>query len=1348
MKSVVKSSRTATAMLRTVAVCGIAALLVCSIALGWGRKPPKEPELKQGSAAKPAKVGLTAAVRDSFPDAASYPAVGFGDEIKGEAAGMLTSLVSGPSDYHRKSGHLAVTRRWWGSQPHPFLDSVLPGVRFLRLGEEDYRVTDVGTRYTVSALRDNRLYSTASLNQLLLDAGFTFDTTEMTTIAKIAVLFAAFGKTTDSSGRLRDGSAPTDASSGIGFPAITFLSTTRDTWHRKGSSVWDGVWVDCMMDGHRMRAFVNFWGADRRGRRQLELVYGGGLHLTPWPTRLPQTGAPRGRSSLREDPPCLADWDLRVSGDTWTETGLGVRHYFLVSQVNAETTNNTISFTASGTDMGDSAYFHFVRVQDLVTFDSASAVQGDSAVLAWAPGYDLTGEYEVIATETRGGAPMSDTVLVDPEAWVESSTAEGKTLRVHFMKYNDDFISPLARASADTILLAMAEAWSQEATLWSGETLPVDVDDTFDVFLGESGTTKNWFHVDWNERACYFRGDADAKIWIPGNEDYRCMNGGPYYSSTEVWNTICSHELWHACQDYLSGQSDLELKFEWTIEGQAICVSSLLYPDVELRQWTDTLLMTMYERFADRYLRNGLCFNLYSPGDTDAYCAAMFWRHLAEADTSLAPGLLVAVCREMDTVDPYNERQEVERIYTTALHTVGHPYGDFDSSLASFHEYACLTKEDGFWVSGGPSGIYREITFDNSVVASDTPVIIRGSAQPHTGRAYRITKGTSQHRDSLRIEFDGSAHPQTHFTVQGIRFAPSGGQPDTFRLPLDPSTRRADTTFVNSSWKKVYVVVTNPDCDTAGGLDDGVDFAIRINPSGDVAVVSSNPGGPAGGTFSPPKRYYRWGDHGHDRMYPFADLTQLDSIAGDTWHYTVVCSIVRHGGAVKFRDTASLDVTPTDTSRVDFSPWDWSDEDSVPADSYQAIFYIKDAADTNPTNDTLRVDFVIKDTSGLPVDDEDFEGEWPADYDDWQSVHHSEFGSCWHHERINGNGRMRLNWHNDVLCYDTLKSPRFNFAGAESVRLEYWGDYMPADGPGPPPATSCSASVYVQVGGGFYELDTITVGGGRQVGTFSLSAAQAAGQRNVRFGWAHKGNLQHTEYWDVDNFSVRVCPHVDKDIVVEGIFHPKGGVTKGSSLKPMATVGNWGCTFETCNVYFIIDQNYSSSKSAVLAPGTHTVVTFDDEWTAGSGMHACTAYVSPVWGDHRPANDTATGTCEGLSNEFRFAHQYPIGDAKRGFPMTEHNGAVFVRGGATLHHHCVSYAWYPQPICNWDTIADFRLGSVKQDYKGAGIVSVGGTLYATYRSAPGGMDTKESGCSMKPEVRIESGKETAEELYA
>ena len=37
---------------------------------------------------------------------------------------------------------------------------------------------------------------------------------------------------------------------------------------------------------------------------------------------------------------------------------------------------------------------------------------------------------------------------------------------------------------------------------------------------------------------------------------------------------------------------------------------------------------------------------------------------------------------------------------------------------------------------------------------------------------------------------------------------------------------------------------------------------------------------------------------------------------------------------------------------------------------------------------------------------------------------------------------------------------------------------------------------------------------------------------------------------------------------------------------------------------------------------------------------------------------------------------------------------------------------------------------------------------STIWSAPGSMDTKESGCSMRPEVRNESGEETAEELYA
>jgi hypothetical protein len=38
--------------------------------------------------------------------------------------------------------------------------------------------------------------------------------------------------------------------------------------------------------------------------------------------------------------------------------------------------------------------------------------------------------------------------------------------------------------------------------------------------------------------------------------------------------------------------------------------------------------------------------------------------------------------------------------------------------------------------------------------------------------------------------------------------------------------------------------------------------------------------------------------------------------------------------------------------------------------------------------------------------------------------------------------------------------------------------------------------------------------------------------------------------------------------------------------------------------------------------------------------------------------------------------------------------------------------------------------------------------YTAKWSAPGSMDTGESGCSMKPEDRIESGEEAKKDLYA
>jgi hypothetical protein len=47
------------------------------------------------------------------------------------------------------------------------------------------------------------------------------------------------------------------------------------------------------------------------------------------------------------------------------------------------------------------------------------------------PTYDSTAEYMVQAYDSVNGSTMSDSVLVDPEAWRVRGTAEGKRIRVH-----------------------------------------------------------------------------------------------------------------------------------------------------------------------------------------------------------------------------------------------------------------------------------------------------------------------------------------------------------------------------------------------------------------------------------------------------------------------------------------------------------------------------------------------------------------------------------------------------------------------------------------------------------------------------------------------------------------------------------------------------------------------------------------------------------------------------------------------------------------------------------------------------------------------------------------------------
>jgi|WetSurMetagenome_2_1015567.scaffolds.fasta_scaffold245244_1 hypothetical protein len=84
--------------------------------------------------------------------------------------------------------HLNITHSY-ASAPHPFLTSVLPGVSFVaathgRLYEASY---------TLCAITDDgRLYTAYDLNSLLRAQGFACDSTELQTMAKIAVLVAHF----------------------------------------------------------------------------------------------------------------------------------------------------------------------------------------------------------------------------------------------------------------------------------------------------------------------------------------------------------------------------------------------------------------------------------------------------------------------------------------------------------------------------------------------------------------------------------------------------------------------------------------------------------------------------------------------------------------------------------------------------------------------------------------------------------------------------------------------------------------------------------------------------------------------------------------------------------------------------------------------------------------------------------------------------------------------------------------------------------------------------------------------------------------------------------------------------
>jgi hypothetical protein len=194
------------------------------------------------------------AFKDSFPDAVSYPATVVDSRLEGPIADSIQQAAV-------RSLGVGVSTQTYVSQPHPLFAALLPDASFLRTKVDappEFQTTNSHVQMA------GKRYRLESLNRLLLDAGFAFDSTEMRTMAKIAVLFATFGWKFDTSGNLAFGREPTNSTPGDGFPAITFLSVKRGEWlppHLKGPfNVRRGLYVDCLVDGSRVPMFVGFTG--------------------------------------------------------------------------------------------------------------------------------------------------------------------------------------------------------------------------------------------------------------------------------------------------------------------------------------------------------------------------------------------------------------------------------------------------------------------------------------------------------------------------------------------------------------------------------------------------------------------------------------------------------------------------------------------------------------------------------------------------------------------------------------------------------------------------------------------------------------------------------------------------------------------------------------------------------------------------------------------------------------------------------------------------------------------------------------------------------------------------------
>jgi len=156
---------------------------------------------------------------------------------------------------------------WYEIDAHPFLDSLFPGVRLVKValgahGESDYFVV----------FKDGYTRGLNDLNTILEDRGFSFDSSEMNTIAKIAVLFMyvqrppvvrPLTREMEMQQLLEGDYASASSPRYRALPFVAFKSFKRELVTEAGIVRGGKVIVECEIDGIERTVGVAFHGRTR-----------------------------------------------------------------------------------------------------------------------------------------------------------------------------------------------------------------------------------------------------------------------------------------------------------------------------------------------------------------------------------------------------------------------------------------------------------------------------------------------------------------------------------------------------------------------------------------------------------------------------------------------------------------------------------------------------------------------------------------------------------------------------------------------------------------------------------------------------------------------------------------------------------------------------------------------------------------------------------------------------------------------------------------------------------------------------------------------------------------------------